>query len=198
MPQTWGPGPLRDCLQMVLKRQQLEQKLREHAAVTRWPEAVGPANAQHSEAERVVAGVLQVTAASSSWAQALQMMKPQILARLAELVGPGVVHDVRFSAVRRRRRHAVPAAPEAPLRRPAGGTLAAIPLSPEEGARAAALQEDSADPDLGRLLARGYAGLTRLRHYREDQGWRRCPRCGRPHHGPARWCVVCSGAVGRR
>ena len=187
-------GTLGEALRAVLARQQLEGKAREHAAMGRWAEVVGADSARHSRPERVSNGVMSVAADSPVWAQTLQMMKPQILARLAELVGPGVVRDLRFGAVTRRR--AQPPAPEpaaTPLQAPSRAQLGAIPLSPEQQERKEAWRQRG-EPELGKLLARGYVSLCRMRRFREKQGWESCPRCGRPKWGPGRWCVLCTTA----
>jgi len=197
MAQRRGPASLGQTVREVLRQHDLEGRAREHAAISRWEEVVGEANARHSQPERVVEGVLMVRASDSSWAQVLQMMKPQILERLAAVVGNGVIRDVRFGAVRQRK--PLPEEPEmlvAPLAGPRREDLEAIALSKQERERERALRTQAADPELGRVLARGYASLTRMRRFREAQGWRRCPRCGRPQWGPGRWCVLCVGSGG--
>jgi len=189
-----GLGSLGEAIKELLRHQQLEQREKEHAAMRCWAEAVGPENARHSQPEGVINGVMTVTAISPLWAQALQLMKPKILDRLEQLVGPGVVRDLRFGAVRRRPPRPAPSLPPpSPLRSPSPAQLDAVKLSSEQQEHAACLRQQAADAQLGQLLERGYLGLVRLRRFRQQQGWRPCPRCGRPYHGPGRWCVLCAG-----
>lgn len=61
----------------------------------RWAEIVGAQVAEHCVPETFDDGVLVVRADSSSWAANLRLLAPQLLDRLAEEVGEGVVADVR-------------------------------------------------------------------------------------------------------
>ncbi len=90
-----------------------ERRLAEEDAVTRWPEAVGPRIAAHAVAVRLAAGRLTVMAANSVWAQQLSLLKPELLRRLAERCGPGLVTEI---FVVTGRVDLPPAAPEPPAR----------------------------------------------------------------------------------
>lgn len=63
--------------------------------VGRWREVVGDQIADHCTPETFTEGVLVVRTDSSAWAQQLKMLAPQLVRRMAEDVGEGVVKDVR-------------------------------------------------------------------------------------------------------
>jgi predicted nucleic acid-binding Zn ribbon protein len=54
----------------------------------RWPDLVGPEAAAHSSPCRIRGATLDVDADSPVWVQTLRLRSPQILARLADLLGP--------------------------------------------------------------------------------------------------------------
>lgn len=75
----------------------LEQRLRERRLVENWPELAGPDLSRFCQALRVQRGILYLKVQSSAWGQELQFLKPQILARVNELYGSGLVRDIRIT-----------------------------------------------------------------------------------------------------
>ncbi|MFF1531102.1 DUF721 domain-containing protein [Cellulomonas sp. NPDC058312] len=63
--------------------------------VGRWRDVVGDQIADHCTPETFAEGVLVVRTDSSAWAQQLKMLAPQLVRRLSEDVGEGVVREVR-------------------------------------------------------------------------------------------------------
>lgn len=61
----------------------------------RWPQLVGPEVAEHCRPEVFEAGLLTLRASSTAWAANLTLLAPQLLRRLADEVGEGVVVEVR-------------------------------------------------------------------------------------------------------
>ncbi len=59
-----------------------------------WVEIVGPVNAQHTRPELLTRGLLYVTCDHDTWRTELQYLKPEMLKRIAEVVGEGAVKDV--------------------------------------------------------------------------------------------------------
>jgi predicted nucleic acid-binding Zn ribbon protein len=72
-----------------------EQSLRENGILGRWEQIVGPAIAQRCRPDRLYDGELMCVAESTSWATAVTLESARILAKLAEVVGPGVVRRLR-------------------------------------------------------------------------------------------------------
>lgn len=62
--------------------------------LTRWPELVGPVNAEHCTPEAFTDGVLHVKAESTTWATAMRGIAPQLVARLNQELGQGVVKRI--------------------------------------------------------------------------------------------------------
>ena len=61
----------------------------------RWPEIVGRQVAEHCEPVTFEAGVLSVRADSTAWATQIRLLSSSLLGRIAESVGPDVVHEIR-------------------------------------------------------------------------------------------------------
>lgn len=76
----------------------LRQHVLEQQAVTRYKEIVGPQIAASSCAQMVRDGILFVACKSSTWANELTLLKPDILKKLHGALGRKAVKDVRFSA----------------------------------------------------------------------------------------------------
>jgi predicted nucleic acid-binding Zn ribbon protein len=64
-----------------------------------WSAAVGQAIAEQAHPTNERAGVVTVSCAASVWAQELDLMAPQILARLNASLGEGAVRRLRCVAV---------------------------------------------------------------------------------------------------
>lgn len=65
------------------------------SVVGRWRQVVGDQIADHCTPETFDDGVLVVRTDSSAWAQQLKMLAPQLVRRMAEDIGDGVVREVR-------------------------------------------------------------------------------------------------------
>ncbi len=61
-----------------------------------WPLAAGEPAASHSRAAGFAGKSLLVETDDPIWAQELSMRRAELLSRLEELAGPGVVEDIRF------------------------------------------------------------------------------------------------------
>ncbi|MCL2490265.1 MAG: DciA family protein [Propionibacteriaceae bacterium] len=67
------------------------------AIQARWPEIAGDVNAQHSKPERLSDKVLTVRTDSSTWAAALRLIAPQLVAKLNEALGDGSITSVEIA-----------------------------------------------------------------------------------------------------
>jgi hypothetical protein len=72
-------------------------------AVTAWPMAVGKTIAAHTRAAKLVRKRLVVEVEDAVWQRQLFTLSRQILRALAKHVGPGMVEDLEFRVVPRRR-----------------------------------------------------------------------------------------------
>ncbi len=93
MPQ---PQSIRGVLQHVLKDLGIEKKLAEERALLVWTDVVGKEVAARTHARSISHGLLLVEVAGSVWMNELVFLKPRILDKLRERLGPGVVRDIRF------------------------------------------------------------------------------------------------------
>ena len=89
--------PVGQILARVMKGLGLEDKLRERELIENWPNIVGPEIARFSQALRVRGGVLYLKVDSPAWGQELHFLKPQLLERVNESCGPGLIKDIRLS-----------------------------------------------------------------------------------------------------
>jgi predicted nucleic acid-binding Zn ribbon protein len=64
-----------------------------------WPDVVGPAIAAQAQPTAERGGVLTVTCASSVWAQELDLMSGDVVARLNAALGAPIVGSLRCQAV---------------------------------------------------------------------------------------------------
>jgi predicted nucleic acid-binding Zn ribbon protein len=68
-----------------------------------WPAVVGAAIAEQASPTAQRGGVLTISCSASVWAQELDLMSPQILARLNEALARGSVERLRCVAISPRR-----------------------------------------------------------------------------------------------
>jgi predicted nucleic acid-binding Zn ribbon protein len=91
------PMAVREALQSYLARTGLERRLAQAQVVPEWPRLVGPQIAKVTEPESVTAdGTLFVRVATSAWMTELQLMAPEIMARLNAGRGPGRIKTIRW------------------------------------------------------------------------------------------------------
>jgi len=89
--------PAGEILGTVLASLGLDGYLREREVLEAWPLVVGEEIARRSQALRIRDGILTVRVDSAAWCQELHFLKDDMLARLAERLGPGRVREIRFS-----------------------------------------------------------------------------------------------------
>lgn len=88
------PMLLGEALENVIADRGWGNEVNVHLLLGRWSELVGPTVAEHSHPEAFSKGVVLVRTDSTAWASQLRLMAPQILARLCDAVGDGVVRRV--------------------------------------------------------------------------------------------------------
>lgn len=101
-------------LTRLLEGQALGGALAGMRVIGLWPSVVGPEVAQRTCAAGFREKCLIVEVFSSVWMNQLTFLKAEILGRLTEAIGPGVVSDIQFVMAGRRepgRRGSAPGAP---------------------------------------------------------------------------------------
>ncbi len=91
-------------LPRVLKSMKLDKMLAAQPAVTLWPEIAGAKTAEHTRAIAVEDKTLVVSVDSPAWMTQLRFLKPQLLKKISQRVGKGLVVDLRFVLGRERGR----------------------------------------------------------------------------------------------
>lgn len=90
------PRPIGEEIDRVLRSRGWQQRLVAARLVARWAEVVGPTVASHCQPWRLEEdGTLGVVADSAAWATQLSYLQGTLLDRLAKIIGPGVVKQVR-------------------------------------------------------------------------------------------------------
>lgn len=81
----------------IAKNRGWSEKVSEGTVFGRWAHVVGEDIASHAEPTTLRDGILGVSAESTAWATQLRMMQSQILAKIADAVGHGVVKQLRIT-----------------------------------------------------------------------------------------------------
>lgn len=89
------PQAMGSVLGRIVTERGWNEPLRGAGLVERWREVVGDDVADNTTPETLTDGVLVVRAGSTAWATNLGLMRGQLLTRLAEVFGEGVVSEVQ-------------------------------------------------------------------------------------------------------
>jgi predicted nucleic acid-binding Zn ribbon protein len=90
------PRPVGEEIERVLRSRGWQQRLLAARVVARWPDVVGDAVAVHCQPRGLEDdGTLLVVADSAAWATQLSYLRGTLLDRLAVIMGPGLVKQVR-------------------------------------------------------------------------------------------------------
>ncbi len=100
------PRPVGEEIERVLRSRGWQQQLLAARIVARWPDVVGEPVAMHCHPRGIEDdGTLLVMADSAAWATQLSYLRGALLDRLATIVGPGQVKQVRVRTEGGRSRH---------------------------------------------------------------------------------------------
>ena len=89
-----GPRPVGSSLDAVARHLGVVNAAALTAVFSAWGELVGEAVAAHSVPAELHGGRLTVGVDDPAWATQLRWLTPDVLGRLAERLGPGVVTDL--------------------------------------------------------------------------------------------------------
>ncbi|HZD00256.1 MAG TPA: DUF721 domain-containing protein [Actinomycetes bacterium] len=90
------PRPIGEEIERVLRSRGWQQRLLAARVIARWPDVVGEAVAAHCQPRGLEDdGTLLVIADSAAWATQLSYLRGTLLHRLATIIGPGLVKQVR-------------------------------------------------------------------------------------------------------
>lgn len=142
-----GVRPVGSVLQDLLGERGLSERLHKYRAFSCWKQVVGPQIAAQAQPLRIRDGLLEVRVAHPVWMQQLQLLKPRILARLAEHLGNGVIRDIYL-----RQGQLMPES--SPEEQSPGFSWKNIRLSPEEELQVAEILASIEDAELRRAMER--------------------------------------------
>ncbi|AUH67499.1 MULTISPECIES: DUF721 family protein [Gordonia] len=96
-PDPRDPQPLGSMVGRVAKQHGWESRISEGALFGMWPSIVGDDIASHADPTRLEGTVLHVRAESTAWATQLRYMQGQIIAKIAKVIGHGMVTSLRIT-----------------------------------------------------------------------------------------------------
>jgi predicted nucleic acid-binding Zn ribbon protein len=86
-------GPL---VGKVLDGLGLQKRVEEYRVIEEWERIVGKVIAERAEPVQIARGRIVVQVNSSPWLMEMKMREREILEKIAEAVGNGVVREIRF------------------------------------------------------------------------------------------------------
>jgi predicted nucleic acid-binding Zn ribbon protein len=95
-PKSRRPEQIGGLIQNLLSRLGFVARLEKQAAVTLWPQIVGPKIAEETTALRIDGETLVVKVSRAAWRQQLSFMKPDLLSKMQSEIGQGCITDIRF------------------------------------------------------------------------------------------------------
>lgn len=96
-PDGRDPQPLGGAARDLASTRGWSPKVAEGTVFAEWRKVVGEQIAEHAQPTALRDGVLSVSAESTAWATQLRMVQTQVLAKIAEAVGDGVVTALRIT-----------------------------------------------------------------------------------------------------
>ena len=100
-PQKSRPVAVAEALEGYLKRAGLARRIGQAQVIPEWPKLVGPQIAAVTTPESITPdGVLFVRVATSTWMNELQLMTPDIMARINAGRGAGRIATIRWLLTR--------------------------------------------------------------------------------------------------
>jgi hypothetical protein len=88
------PASASSLLSDLLKQRGIAERMEDYRAWQVWDQVVGPQIAARARPLRLRDGVLEIRVDQPVWMQQLQLMKPQILSRLAQRLGRETIRDI--------------------------------------------------------------------------------------------------------
>lgn len=190
---TWNrPASAGAILESLLRKLDFGGRIRQNMAIAFWPQVVGPAVAAACTAEEVKDGILYVRTPGSTWSQELSLLKHEILPRLNERLGGGVIQDIKFRSGQRKNKEHTEVR-HAPTRE----ELAQVTLTDEDQAELNKVTLEVAsitDEELRKVTLRLAERAVRLNRWRVLQGWQPCRVCSVLVPPGESFCTLCAVA----
>jgi predicted nucleic acid-binding Zn ribbon protein len=91
-----APQSIGNALAETLAHFKLDAKARDYEVITRWAEIVGEKIAEFTAAEKLEKGILTVRVTNAVWKYELTMRSKEIIRKIAEACGDGLVKEIRW------------------------------------------------------------------------------------------------------
>lgn len=101
-PSDNDPQPIAGLLKNLISARRWDRALVGARVISEWETVVGEKVAAHSKAEKYQDGVLSVSTDSTVWAQQLRLLLPQIMNKLDERFGRGIIDKVIVNGPKQR------------------------------------------------------------------------------------------------
>lgn len=83
-------------IETMVARLGIKKQLKRAKTLSEWPDIVGERIARETNPDHIRNTILFVSCSTPMWAQELALLKPAIIKKIRERVGPGIVTDIRF------------------------------------------------------------------------------------------------------
>ncbi len=87
---------LKQVINIYLHKTGLSKGVAQNSAVLLWPEIVGKAVAENTQAVSAEHGVLTIKTSTPAWRQELQFQKKEIVLKINERIGNRAIMDIKF------------------------------------------------------------------------------------------------------
>ena len=179
------PQGMGSLLSGVLKKLNLDSRVREQTCLLVWEEVVGEQVSSNARPDFIRDGIMFVVTKSPVWANELTFYKSDMIARLNSKVGGNVLTDIIFKSGRfpAKRTKTLAEQPEAPDLE--GIQLTDLELETVEAEARSAGEE--ASPVVAKLLETA----LKLDKWKIAHGWTPCKSCGALQNEESCVCPVC-------
>ncbi len=176
------------------KGEDSEELQRQQIIFSCWEEAAGKRIARAVKPYKFERGTLYVCTESSSWAQEISFIKPELIRKINEKIGENLVANIRCrigmprESVKREQ-------PQKGSMTPTPLELARIKLPKQVEQRVDEMVSPIQDDELRGLLRRVFSLHMKLKLWRERHGLKRCENCGEIYKSDEKECPICSAKM---
>lgn len=177
---TLAVQKVNDIFGAALARYSRQPEFRAGMAALAWEKVLGRDVAQHVQLARIDNGTAWVRTSSPVWAHQLTFLKADILGRLATILGPDAIKDIRIARAPARSKETGQEAPPPDE-----------PLTAEQASLVAHCADQVWDDRLSEALKRAMEAVMRRQAMLEKRGFLSCLDCGALTDDPERRCFLC-------
>ena len=95
-PSYWDPQPFARILTNFVRQSSWNGRLKTSQVIAAWPKIVGEGIAKHTRVTSPAEKVLEIETNSTTWAEQLRILLPQIEKNIVEVAGSAVIEEIRI------------------------------------------------------------------------------------------------------